>query len=119
MEGNDIFGMHKHHIVFRSQGGLDFALNLIELTQEEHEGDDGPHKNRVRDLELKKRLQNQLVELFPEGGSFNLNQISVALGRTRRYFEKHFRKVPCQWIDGEAFYESEDIIRMLMGGKIY
>lgn len=65
MEGNNIFGMHKHHIVFRSQGGLDFAMNLIELTQEEHEGDDGPHKNRVRDLELKKRLQNQLVELFP------------------------------------------------------
>lgn len=119
MEGNDIFGMHKHHIVFRSQGGLDFALNLIELTQEEHEGDDGPHKNRVRDLELKKRMQNQLVELFPEGGSFNIDQISAALGRTRRYFEKHFRKIPRQWIDGEAYYESEDIIRLLMGGKIY
>ena len=115
MEGNDIFGIHKHHIVLRSQGGLDFPLNLIELTQEEHEGDSGPHKNRVRDLELK----NQLVELFPEGGSFNIDQISAALGRTRRYFEKHFRKMPCQWIDGEAFYESEDIIRLLMGGKIY
>ena len=88
MEGNDIFGMHKHHIVFRSQGGLDFGLNLIELTQEEHEGDDGPHKNRVRDLELKKRLQNQLVELFPEGGSFNIDQCRT--GKNEKIFRKAF-----------------------------
>lgn len=119
MEGNDIFGIHKHHIVFRSQGGLDFDLNLIELTQEEHEGDKGPHKNRARDLELKTNMQDQLFERFLPGRSYNIDQISKALGRTRRYFEKHFKKMPCQWIDGEAFYESEDIVRMLMGGKLY
>ena len=50
----DIFGMHKHHIIFRSQGGLDFDLNLAEMTLEEHAGDDGPHRNRETDLELKK-----------------------------------------------------------------
>ena len=46
-----------HHIVFRSQGGLNFKLNLIPLSIEEHKGDDGPHKNRKRDLELKQLLQ--------------------------------------------------------------
>ena len=39
-------GMHKHHIVFKSQGGLDFSLNLIRLRQEGHEGDKGPHRDR-------------------------------------------------------------------------
>ena len=67
MENNDFWGIHKHHIVFRSQGGLDFDLNMIELTQEEHEGNHGPHQSRARDLELKRGLQEQLSELFPEG----------------------------------------------------
>ena len=83
MEGNDIFGMHKHHIVFRSQGGLDFALNLIELTQEEHEGDDGPHKNRVRDLELKKRMQNQPTCF--------MKSLRPFMGRNGRSFLFHVR----------------------------
>jgi len=33
----DLFGMHKHHIVHRGQGGLDFPLNMVELTMEERE----------------------------------------------------------------------------------
>lgn len=115
MSVNTIFGMHKHHIVFRSQGGLDFDLNLIEMTMEEHEGDAGPHRNREKDLVLKKELQSKLFKLFPVAGVFTIEEISEKLGRTKRYFEPHFRKVPCQ----NGLYRSEDIVRKLMGGKLY
>ena len=111
----DVWGMHKHHIVFRSQGGLDFALNLIELSMEEHEGDKGPHRNRKRDLELKMMLQEKLFELFPEDEFFNIEQISEELGRTSRYFGKHFKAVPM--VGG--LYPGREIVKRLMGGKFY
>lgn len=112
---NTLFGTHKHHIVFRSQGGLDFDLNLIEMSMEEHEGDRGPHKNREKDLILKRELQRKLFKLFPVAGSYDIETISQKLGRTRRYFEPHFRKVP----NTAGLYKSEDIIRHLMGGQLY
>lgn len=112
---SEIWGMHKHHIVFRSQGGLDFDLNLAELTLEEHEGDDGPHKNRSVDLAMKRELQGKLFDLFPVDDFFDIEQISRKLGRTSRYFGKYFRKVPT--IAG--MYRGEDIVRHLMGGKLY
>ena len=111
--GNDIFGMHKHHIIFKSQGGLDFPLNLVELTMEEHLGNSGPHLNSDRDKELKLNLQNQLWGLFPEDGLFTIEEISERLGRTERYFEPHFRKVPLT----EGKYRGYDIVKKLMGGK--
>ena len=56
--------MHKHHIVFRSQGGLDFPLNIVQLSYEQHEGNNGPHRNREFDLQLKKHLQDELFYIF-------------------------------------------------------
>lgn len=106
--------MHKHHIVFRSQGGLDFDLNLIELTLEEHEGDNGPHKNRERDLQLKKNLQRELSDIFWKE-SYSIEEVAKELGRSVKYFEKNFKRVPTA--AGE--YKRDDIIRKLMGGKLY
>ncbi|BCK01432.1 HNH endonuclease [Anaerocolumna chitinilytica] len=106
--------MHSHHIVFRSHGGLDFDLNLIDLTLEEHEGDQGPHRNRERDLELKLNLQSRLQEIFHEE-TYTIEQISRLLGKSKRYFEKNFKRVP----SAAGAYKREDIIRKLMGGKIY
>ena len=63
MENNDFWGIHKHHIVFRSQGGLDFDLNMIELTQEEHEGNHGPHQSRARSG-TKERITGTVVRAF-------------------------------------------------------
>lgn len=107
--------MHKHHIVFRSQGGLDFSLNFKYLTYEEHEGNNGPHRNRETDLMYKKELQEELLREFKENKSYSLDDIANKLGRSRKYFEKHFRKVPSV----AGLYRSDDIIRKLMGGKLY
>lgn len=112
---NDIWGTHKHHIVFRSHGGLDFALNLIDLTMEEHEGKDGPHHNIERDRELKRGLQSKLMELFPEEELFTIEEIARSLGRTKRYFEPHFRKVPMT----AGKYSGYEIVKKLMGGRFY
>ncbi|MBU5331436.1 HNH endonuclease [Anaerocolumna aminovalerica] len=106
--------MHRHHIVFRSQGGLDFNLNFAHLTYEEHEGNDGPHLNRERDLELKTDLQEELFELFKED-SYTIEEISRLLGKSKRYFEKHFKRVPM----AAGRYKREEIIKKLMGGKFY
>lgn len=115
MGRNDFFGMHRHHIVFKSHGGLDFKLNMIGLTQEEHEGDKGPHRDRERDLELKRGLQAQLMVLFPEGESFTVGEIAAKLGRTERYFAPHFRKVPV--VDGK--HPGHEVVKYLMGGRFY
>lgn len=112
---NDIFGIHKHHIVFRSQGGLDFPLNMIELTQEEHEGIDGPHRNRAVDLAYKKELQRKLFALFPEEEEFSIDEIAEKLGRTKRYFAPRFKKVPM----AAGGYSGSEIVKRLMGGRFY
>ena len=108
-------GMHKHHIVFKSQGGLDFSLNLIRLTQEGHEGDKGPHRDRGRDLELKRALQAQLTGLFPEGEFFTVGEVAEKLGRTERYFAPHFKRVPTA---GRKHLRRE-VVKRLMGGRFY
>ncbi|MDF2609071.1 MAG: hypothetical protein K0R92_545 [Lachnospiraceae bacterium] len=106
--------LHKHHIVFRSQGGLDFDLNMIELTLEQHEGNNGPHLNKLVDNVYKKNLQDKLFNLFWDE-EYTIGEIAEKLGKSKRYFEKHFRKVPS--IAG--IYKSTDIIKKLMGDKFY
>jgi DNA-binding CsgD family transcriptional regulator len=106
--------MHKHHIVFRSQGGLDFRLNLINLTYEQHEGNHGPHRNRKVDLILKTDLQDQLYKIFSKD-EYTITEIAERLEKSVKYIEKHFRSVP----QAAGLYKREDLIRKLMGGKIY
>ena len=105
---------HKHHIVFRSQGGLDFPLNLVDLSYEEHEGKNGPHMNKLVDLILKKDLQDRLFHIFDKE-AYTIEEISAKLKKSVKYFEKHFRSVS----QAAGVYQKEDIIRKLMGGKLY
>lgn len=52
--------MERHHIIFKSQLGLDFPLNYKKLSSEDHRGNNGPHKNRKVDLLYKKELEDKL-----------------------------------------------------------
>jgi hypothetical protein len=56
--------MHDHHIVFRSQGGLDLQANMTELSYEQHLGNKSPHRDREVDISLKTDLQNTYYNLF-------------------------------------------------------
>ncbi len=104
-----------HHIVFRSQGGLNFRLNLIALSIEEHKGDDGPHKNRQRDLELKRWLQEQLFELFDAEELYTLKEIAGKLGMREKTLFKPFKRV--EMTAGE--YRGRNVVKRLMGGRFY
>lgn len=115
---DNIFGMHTHHIVFRSHGGLDFELNLVRMTQEEHEGNNGPHLCRERDLELKREMQGKLQELFLYDQEYTIEEISRKLGRTKRYFAPHFKKVPLAPGSSDG-YLGYDVVKKLMGGRLY
>lgn len=44
--------IEKHHIVFKSQGGLDFDLNYKYLDSNSHRGNLGPHKNKETEKNL-------------------------------------------------------------------
>jgi hypothetical protein len=105
---------HKHHIVFRSQGGLDVEDNLIDLSFKQHEGNDGPHLSREADLKLKTDLQSYYYERFPNE-EYTISEIAIILRKSERYIEKHFRKVK----NFAGIYKREDIIRKLMGDKLY
>ena len=49
--------LERHHIVYRSQGGLDFEMNYKYLDSNSHRGINGPHRNKETDLiEIKKRI---------------------------------------------------------------
>lgn len=106
--------MHKHHIVFRSQRGMDTPLNMIDLSFSQHEGNEGPHQSRESDLKLKLELQSDYYKLFKDP-EYSLPDIAYMLGKTEKYTWKFFRTVP----NKAGIYQREDIIRKLMGGKTY
>lgn len=104
----------RHHIVFRSQGGLDIELNYKYLCAEHHTGDKGPHKCRAYDLELKKSVQNKLDYIF-DNEYYTLSQIANLIGANKKSIEKRFKTVP----NRAGKYNREDIIRKIMGDRIY
>lgn len=107
--------MHRHHIVFQSQGGLDFDLNFKYLTYEEHEGNNGPHLNREVDRAYKLELQGKLQKLFLSEELYTEEQVAKKLGRSTKYWQSHLRKV---WRTA-GLMRGEDLVRFLMGGQLY
>ena len=104
----------RHHIVYRSHGGLDYALNYAYLCPEHHTGIRGVHNDRALDLMLKIRLQRSLEDLFCLPG-YQAPEIAELLGKDRRRLGKRLAKVPHRC----GIYLREDIIKFLMGGKLY
>lgn len=105
----------KHHIIFRSQGGMNIDLNYAWLCQEHHtDGKAAVHNNRSLDLKLKIRLQKELEKLFPEE-TYQIGEVAERIGYNRRRLEKRMKAVPRR--AGE--FERTEIIRFLMGGKLY
>ena len=105
----------KHHIVFRSQGGLDIEVNYKYLCSEHHRGKDSPHMKKTINEKYKKEMQNKLFEMFGKKDTYQVKEIAEIIGYDRKRLEKKFDKVKNHC--GE--YAVEDIIRKLMGGKIY
>lgn len=111
-----MYGMQDHHIVFRSQGGLNFPLNILRLTPFEHTGSGGPHHNKVVDIIYKKSMQDDLYKIFTKD-TYSIEEIAKLLGRPRaiKYFTKNLKTIP----KAGGLYKKEELIKRLMGGQLY
>jgi hypothetical protein len=100
----------KHHIVFKSQGGLDADWNIIHLCPRCHRGKYGPHKCRERDLYLKRSVQDWLSQQLTEPHYEDKPAI---------FTDNEWRRIT-KSLDRQAEgYSSVDIIRRCMGWKLY
>lgn len=105
----------KHHIVYRSHGGLDIEVNYAWLCMWHHTyGPDAPHRNRETDLRLKLRMQRNLENMLWRE-TYRTHEIAEIIGIGRRTLARRMRAVP----NVQGNYKREDIIKFLMGGKLY
>lgn len=103
-----------HHIVHRSDGGLDFALNYKYLCPQHHRGKDGPHRDRFVDLNYKLEMQNKLTSLFTKR-YYSLDDLSSLLCINKNTLKRVTKKLKLY----KEGYLSKDIIFELMGRQIY
>ncbi len=104
----------KHHIVFKSQGGLDFPLNFKFLCEEHHRGNKSPHRCKEKDLEYKRELQAKLKNKLNKN-YYTENELVKVLGLNKLQAKKMCKKFPLY----KEGYKTEDIICRIMGGRIY
>jgi len=118
----------KHHIVYKSQGGIEFPLNFRYLCTYHHRGKTGPHKNRRLDLEykidMKKKLEKVLVnEFYPIDELEYLLKINK--GMIKRLFKTYkvngrgVKKTSIISKKDDIGFRKDDIIFKLMGRKKY
>ncbi|MHC6180516.1 HNH endonuclease [Clostridium sp. JNZ X4-2] len=104
----------RHHIVYRSQGGVDFPLNFKYLCPEHHRGEYGPHKNRKLDLEYKLEMQKKLEELLCKE-FYTLDELVTLLQINKGMLKKLLREYKLY----KEGYRSFDVIYRLMGRRTY
>ncbi|MBX4258394.1 HNH endonuclease [Clostridium estertheticum] len=118
----------KHHIVYKSQGGIEFPLNFRYLCTLHHRGETGPHKNRRLDLEYKIDMQRKLEDILIKE-IYPIEELEVLLkinkGMIKRLFKdyklkgKGVRKADIIADQNDIGYKRDDIIFRLMGGQKY
>jgi hypothetical protein len=104
----------RHHIVFKSQGGIDIQVNYVYLCSEHHRGIMGPHKNREFDLELKLCMQQQL-ECILTKEYYTMKELIKLIG-INPYHAKLISKQMHRYKFG---YKRKNIIKRLMGNRLY
>lgn len=104
----------RHHIVFKSQGGLDFELNFKYLCFEHHKGNKSPHCCREIDLKYKVELERKLKKLLDKE-FYTEDEIRQLLGLKKKQADKIFRRFRI-YPEG---YSRDEILRRLMGGRLY
>ena len=105
--------LERHHIVYKSQGGLDFELNYKRLSPEDHRGNYGPHLNRKVDLAYKIEMEAQLRKILTKE-YYNIKELIDILGLKEKQANRAFRKLLKP--DG---IEREAVIFRLMGNSFY
>lgn len=110
------YGSENHHCVFRSQSKImiNMDLNKKRLCTNCHKGDSGPHKNRKKDLEYKLEVQDKLKNMLPKA-YYTLEGLQKSLklkDSQLKYIIKNLQPT-------NKGYETESVIRYMMGGRTY
>ena len=103
-----------HHIVYRSEGGFDIGINYKYLCAKHHRGKNGPHQDKLTDLQYKLELQQKLYETLPKKYYWP-KEISNILGIHNGALKRLLKGLK---IYKEGF-KKDDIIFKLMGSQIY
>lgn len=106
--------IEKHHIIFKSQGGLDFELNYKHLSSEDHRGNFGPHLNRKVDLHYKRELEIELRKILTDE-YYTIEELIDILGLKNKQAYKAFRIIK----KTEFGIYKENVIFRLLGGSFY
>ena len=103
-----------HHIVHKHEGGYDIKLNYKYLCNYHHRGKNGPHNCIETDLRYKLELQDKFYKLLPKD-YYTAKELYTLLGMSNSSLKKLIKKLKL-FKEG---YSKEDIIKNLMGGKLY
>lgn len=105
-----------HHVVFRSQSKhmINISINHIYLCAEHHRGNNSPHKKREIDLKYKNQVQDKLYNLLDDE-YITIDKLMEKLEITETLANKIVKTLR---INKEG-YERNEIIRELMGGRLY
>lgn len=101
-----------HHVIFRSQGGLTFKYNCKYLCSEHHRGNNSPHKDRNIDLKYKIEMQDKLFKALKE---YVQPDDLLEIGLNKNQIKKVLKTLIVQ----KEGYSREDVVRKLMGGRLY
>lgn len=89
-------------------------MNYKHLTPEQHRGNTGPHMCKETDLRYKRELQSKLEGMLDKP-YYQTDELIRLLGLKRQQAFKAFRRLP----NSGSGIRREDIIRRLMGGRLY
>lgn len=106
--------LEKHHIIFKSQGGLDFPLNFKYLSAIDHRGNESPHMNRSIDLKYKEQLERDLRDVLTDK-HYSIEEVIQILELKPKQAYKAFKQVS----KTSKGMDKEDVIFRLLGSRYY
>ena len=93
---------------------MNIKINYLYLCSKHHKEKNSPHGNSLIDLEYKLELQEQLFYLFRKQ-YYSFEEIQDILETSKSITKKVVKNLR-HYKNG---YKSHDIVKALMGGKIY
>ena len=103
-----------HHIVHRSEGGLDIELNYKYLCPRHHRGRCGPHHCKEVDIRYKLELQNKLLYMLRKE-YYSFKELSLELNLPNNALKRITKDLKLY----KEGYKKNDVILKIMGGKLY
>lgn len=103
-----------HHIIHKSEGGFEFDFNYKYLCPSHHRGELGPHHSKSIDLRYKLELQKKLYDILPNIYYTQKELLDILKIRSCS-LRRLLKNIPLY----KEGYLNVDIIKSLMGGKIY